>query len=35
MKPLVFAFDAQSGVNAGDVRVLGDRNGIRKSTHYP
>lgn len=35
MKPLVFASYAQFGVDAGDDRVMGDRNGIRQPTQYP
>ena len=33
VKPLVFASYAQFGVDAGNEGFMGDRNGIRSSTH--
>ena len=35
MKRLVFASYAQFGVNAGFEVIVGARNGIRQTTHYP
>lgn len=34
VNPLVFASYAQFGVNAGDVKMMGDRNGIRQPTQH-
>ena len=34
MKLLVLASYAQFGVGAGNEEIMGDRNGIRQTTHY-